>query len=212
MLITVISGRIVPNFTANWLRERGAEKLPGTDGLIERLVLPVTLLTGLYLSILPLSAVSGGLALAAGVLHLMRLARWRGLSTAREPLLFVLHLAYAWLPLGYLLSGAAIFGWGVPATAALHALTVGGVVFMIFAISTRVALAHTGRKLHAAGLTVIAYWLMLLAAFIRVSSPFGATYLTLIDTAAVFWVLSFAIFLWVYYPILTGESVGENSA
>ncbi len=212
LLITVISGRIVPNFTANWLRSRGVEKLPVTGGLIERLVLPVTLLTGLYLSLAPHSLVTSGLALTAAVLHFLRVMRWRGLATAREPLLFVLHLAYCWLPLGYFLSGAAILGWGVPATAAMHSLTVGGATFMILAISSRVSLAHTGRQLYATRLTVAAYCLMLLAATVRVLSPFGSAYLTLIDTAAVFWVLSFAIFLWVYFPILTGEAVGENSA
>jgi len=45
--------------------------------------------------------------IVAGVLHGVRLARWRGAGTTAEPLLLVLHVAYGWLAVGLALLGAA---------------------------------------------------------------------------------------------------------
>ncbi len=207
MLITVIGGRIVPAFTTNWLRARGEKRLPVVNESVERAVVLATLLTGLYAVFLPLSPFTGMLALVAGMVHLLRLARWRSLATTREPLLLMLHLAYAWLPAGYLLTAASLLGTDIPATAALHGLTIGAIAFMILAVTTRVALAHTGRPLHAARLTVLAYALLLLTAFVRVASPLGPAYLAWIDVTATGWLLSFGIFLRVYTPILLGPRV-----
>lgn len=212
LLITVIGGRIIPSFSANWLKAQGQERLPIMGGLVDRVVIFLTLSTGLFHAVIPLARVTGYLALAAGLLHGYRLLRWRGLATRREPLLFVLHAAYAWLPIGYLLLAVAIFTGVIPMTVALHALTMGGIAFMVLAVSTRVALAHTGRKLHAARLTVFAYWLLLLAVILRLISAFaGAQYFALIDASAISWMLAFALFSWVYWPVLTRPSVEVDS-
>jgi uncharacterized protein involved in response to NO len=141
-------------------------------------------------------------------MHGLRLSRWRGLATTEEPLLFVLHVAYLWLPVGYALTACSVFGWLFPPTAALHALTMGGVGGMILAVTTRVALAHTGRPLHAARLTVIAYCIFTIAVFVRVLGPlFDSGSLAMIDLSALGWIVTFAIFSWVYWPVLTGPRV-----
>jgi uncharacterized protein involved in response to NO len=120
-------------------------------------------------------------------------------------MLFVLHVTYLWLPVGYALMGLAAFGAIFTPTAALHALTMGGVAGMVLAVTTRVALAHTGRALHAARLTVIAYGVFMLAAVIRtLSSLSGTAYLGMIDLAAAGWIIAFGLFTWVYWPVLTG--------
>ncbi len=209
LLITVISGRIIPNFTANWLREQGQTRLPHTGEFIDRATILLTIATGLFAAIVPLSLVTGVLALAAALLHAIRLSRWRGMATRSEPLLFVLHAAYLWLPVGYLMTGFAVFGWWIPPTAALHALTAGAVSVMILAVTTRVALAHTGRQLRAARLTVVAYWVLTLAAVLRIVSPLGSYYLLLLDVSIAGWILAFMIFCWVYTPILTAPRVDE---
>ncbi|UCG72347.1 MAG: NnrS family protein [Chromatiales bacterium] len=205
LLITVIAGRIVPSFTANWLRAQGEERLPTPGGIVEPLVILATLGTGIAASLAPGSSGAGGLALVAAVLHGLRLARWRGLATTSEPLVLVLHLAYAWFPVGYALLAAASFTAWLPSTAAIHALAMGVIGSMILAVTTRVALGHTGRPLRAAPLTVLAYGVFTLAVVARVLGPFSAgAYLTWIDVAALGWVVSFALFSWVYWPILTG--------
>ena len=210
LLITIIAGRIVPSFTANWLRQRGATRLPRTGGLLEPLVILATLLTGIAGSVGPGHAITSLLAVITAILHALRLARWRGLATTTEPLLFILHVAYAWLPLGYALLGIAAWSSAVPFTAALHALSMGAIGSMILAVTTRVALGHTGRPLHAARLTTLAYGVFMLAVTARITGPMvdGAA-LPWIDAAAAGWVVTFALFSWVYWPILTRPALTD---
>jgi uncharacterized protein involved in response to NO len=204
LLVTIIAGRIVPSFTANWLRLQDKDQLPVNSDMINRAALLLTLLVGLSASFIPTHPLTGVLAFAAASVHGFRLGRWKGLSTLSNPLLFALHAAYIWLPFGYALLGCAVFGWLFTPTAALHALTMGAIGCMVLAVTTRVALGHTGRPLHAARITVFAYWLFLLAVLVRVLGPLtDAGYLLLIDLSASGWILAFSLFTWVYWPILT---------
>ena len=208
LLVTVIAGRIVPNFTANWLRKQGHTQMPVNNDLINRAALLLTILVGLSASFLPTHPLTGVLAVTAALLHALRLARWKGFATISNPLLFVLHVAYAWLPVGYALLACAAFGWLFSPTTALHALTMGAIGGTVLAVTTRVALGHTGRPLQAARATVVAYWLLMIAVVIRTLGPFsGFSYLLVIDLAAMGWVLAFAVFTWVYWPILSRSRV-----
>jgi uncharacterized protein involved in response to NO len=204
LLVTIVAGRIVPNFTANWLRKQGQDQLPVDSDLINRLTLSLTILVGLAAGFIPLHPITGVLGFAAALLHGFRLSRWMGFSTISNPLLFVLHLAYGWLPIGYVLLGCSVFGWIFTPTTALHALTMGAIGSMILAVTTRVALGHTGRPLTATKATVVAYWIFILAVLIRVLGPLtGIDYLLIVNLSAMGWMLAFAIFTWVYWPILT---------
>ena len=208
VLVAIIAARIVPVFTGNWLRQQGRSRLPVTSILLDRLALWLTIAVGLAASLLPTHAVTGALALAAALVHGFRLSRWCGFSTISNPLLFVLHVAYAWLPLGYALLACSVFGWLFTPTAALHALTMGAIGTMVLAVSSRVALGHTGRPLQAARATVLAYWVLMIAVLIRVLGPMtGEHYLLMINLSALGWVSAFAIFLWVYGPILARKRV-----
>ena len=175
VLVTAIAGRIVPSFTANWLRGQGllpeGRQAPRSTVAVEAATLGLTVATGLAVTFAPLSLWSGALAVATGVIHGFRLSRWSGLATLSEPLLLVLHVAYLWIPIGYLLIAWSVFGSVYPASVALHALTMGGIGSMILAMMTRVALGHTGRPLHAARLTVMAYIILTLAIGIRLLGP-----------------------------------------
>jgi uncharacterized protein involved in response to NO len=211
LLITVIAGRIVPNFTANWMRTHGKADVPADHVAVDRVTIALTVSVGVAVSIAPMNTITGVLAFAAALAHGVRLSRWRGLSTMEEPLLFIMHVAYAWLPIGYVLTGCAVFGWLVPPGAALHALTMGATGSMVLAVTTRVALAHTGRPVKASRLTVISYCIFQLAVMARVLAPLlPLDYLALLDSAALGWMASFALFVWVYWPVLTGPR--EDSA
>jgi len=208
LMITVIAGRIIPNFTANWLRAQGHERLPENHPMIDWTTMAATLATGVSVSFTPLGPVTGVLALVAAVSHAVRLARWRGLATTSEPLLFVLHVAYLWLPVGYALTALAAFGLVFPATAALHALTMGAIGNMILAVTSRVALAHTGRSLHAPRLIVISYAILNAAVVARILGPLNSgLYVEMIDLSALGWIVTFAIFTGVYWPVLTRPRV-----
>src|SRR5690606_17821876 len=152
----------------------------------------------------PYAAVSGGLMVAAGLANLVRLARWRGWLVRSEPLLWVLHLGYAWIGIGLLLLGlAALVPAAVPFTAGIHALTAGAVGVEPLAMMTRATRGHTGRARGADRSTTAIYVLILAAAVVRVCAPFHAEWSTaLLAASATLWALAFAGFVAVYGPML----------
>lgn len=104
MLISFVGGRIVPSFTRNWLAKQHPEiSPPAPFAVFDRVVLATTAAALTLWVAAPESAAAYWFELAAGLALAMRLARWRGQATLREPLLWVLHLGYGWLALGLLL-------------------------------------------------------------------------------------------------------------
>ncbi|MCA0201458.1 MAG: NnrS family protein [Proteobacteria bacterium] len=200
MLISLIGGRIIPSFTGNWLRRRGAEDLPVA---FDRFDIAVLTVSGFALAtwvIFDLTAIVGVLLLVAAVAHAARLARWRGSATWAEPLVWILHIGYAWLPLGLLLLGGSAWSPHVT-TSALHALTVGGMGTMILAVMTRASLGHTGAALTADRGTLIVYLLVLVAAAARLFAPFVAEhYMVILHVTAGAWIAAFALFTALYLP------------
>lgn len=207
MLISLIGGRVVPSFTRNWLVKRGAQHLPAGFGAPDRLAMLGSLLALGVWTVVPEGPTIAVLMLVAAALQFWRLVRWRGWAAAPEPLLWVLHLGYLWIPLGFLLMSLSQWLPTLPATGALHALTVGAIGTMTLAVMSRAILGHTGRPLTAgAGLTTV-YLLITLAAICRV----GATVLDgigdqLMVAAAVSWSASFIGFLMVCGPMLLGRA------
>lgn len=208
LLVAIIAARIIPAFTGNWLRQQGHTRMPVVNDHVNHAALSLTILVGLMASFAPAHPVTGILAFAAALVHGYRLSRWRAFSTTTNPLLFVLHAANAWFPVAYVLLGCSVFGWLFTPTTALHALTMGAIGTIVMAVTTRVALGHTGRPLQAARATVVAYWLLMIAVLIRVLGPLtGSAYLLMIDLSAAGWIAAFGMFLWVYWPILTRARV-----
>ncbi len=208
-LVAIIAGRIIPSFTTNWLKAQGAgdEAMPRIVPALDIAAIIMTIVTGLAITFAPISPVSGALALLAAGVHAVRLSQWSGLRTVSEPLLVVLHIAYLWFPLGYAVAALSAFGGYLP-SAALHGLTIGVITGMIVAMMSRVALGHTGRPLHAARITVLVYVLWMLTVLVRLSGPLlGDWYILTVETAASIWMVAFALFAWVYWPILTKPRV-----
>src|SRR5690606_18967013 len=170
LLVAMIGGRIVPAFTRNWLSKQG---LGGSMPVLPtRFDMAVILLTVLALGTwvtAPDHVLVAATALPAAVGHVVRLLRWRGWRTLSEPLLWILHLAYLWVPAGLLLVAcAALHPDRVPASAALHALTAGVIGTMMLAMMTRATLGHTGRPLSADPATTATYLLVVGSAVLRV--------------------------------------------
>lgn len=168
MLVGLVGGRIVPSFTTNWLKKRGEARLPVPFARFDRVSLALLALALLAWTVAPHAGSTAGLALVAGALHLVRLARWRGHRTLLEPLVAVLHVAYLWVGLGLVVVGLAGL---VPALAGLsgtHALSAGALGAMTLAVMTRASLGHTGRPLTADRTTVAIYALVGVGAVVRV--------------------------------------------
>lgn len=203
VLIALIGGRILPSFTRNWLAKRGAERLPAPFGRFDRLALLAAVVALLAWTVQPHDRLSGGLLLLAGLLQLLRLARWRGLATLAEPLLAILHLGYLWLAVGLLLLGLEILTGAPALRGAIHALAAGAAGTMTLAVMTRASLGHSGRALTAGTGTTLAYLLVTAAVAARVAAPvFPAAELTLLAGSALAWIAGFGLFLLLYGPIL----------
>jgi uncharacterized protein involved in response to NO len=201
-LIMLIGGRIVPSFTHNWLARENPGRLPAKFSVLDAASLG---LAGVSLAVwvaAPAAAASGALLLAAGLVHAVRLARWAGDRTRGEPLVLVLHVAYAFVPLGFWLAGAsALWPASVPASAGIHAWTAGAVGLMTLAVMTRATLGHTGSALAAGGGTQLIYLCAFVAALARIAAAFVPD-MILLHGAAAAWVLAFGGFAAAYGPLL----------
>ena len=204
LLISLIGGRIVPSFTRNWLVKRGATTLPASFGWTDRVALGATAAAIALFAVAPESAPLAWAALAAAFAQAARLARWRGAATGAEPLVAILHIGYAFIPLGLALLGLSILTSAVPQTAALHAFGAGAVGTMILAVMTRATLGHTGRTLHADRATIALYAAIVLAALARLAAAFlpGMT-MTLLTISGALWCAGFLGFSLVYGRYLT---------
>ncbi|WP_127600152.1 NnrS family protein [Nitratireductor alexandrii] len=203
VLIALIGGRIVPSFTRNWLARNGDGRLPASFGIVDKAALAATVAAVAAWVAVPDLLASGGLLVLAGTLLAVRLARWRGDLAIREPIVLVLHLGYGWLAAAVFLLGAAILAPGLPASAAVHALTAGAVGTMTLAVMTRASLGHTGRAIEADGWTLAIYAAVSAGALLRVAAPFSDThYLTLLTAGGTLWSLAFLLFALRYGPIL----------
>jgi uncharacterized protein involved in response to NO len=203
-LITLVGGRLTPSFTRNWLVKHGAAQLPAPFGRLDAMAIGTGVVALLLWVTAPTGAATATLAALAAVLLAWRLARWRGWATWREPLLLILHLGYAFVPLGFaLLAGNAWRPESVPANAVIHAWTAGAVGTMTLAVMTRSSLGHTGHALSATPATTAIYIAIVLAAVLRICAPFTLDgYHALLNVSGAAWTLAFVIFVASYGPML----------
>ena len=181
-----------------------------------RFDLAALVMTGLALliwTIAPNAAPTPWAALAAGIAVALRLSRWRGLYTVTEPLLLVLHVGYGWLALGLLLLGLNGLTDVLPATTALHALTVGAVGTMTLAVMTRASLGHAGGPLSAGPVTKAIYGLITVAALLRILSPLAGNRVALsLWLAGASWSCAFGLFAVFYGLVLVRPRVRDEIA
>ncbi|HZD89286.1 MAG TPA: NnrS family protein [Pseudolabrys sp.] len=201
VLIMLIGGRIVPSFTNNWLARNNPGRKPAPFARLDMVTIAASVVALAAWIAAPFAELAGVLLLIAGALHAVRLARWAGDRTLADRLVLILHIAYAFIPLGFLLSGAAILALQVPPSAGIHAWTAGAIGLMTLAVMTRATLGHTGHALHAGPATQAIYGLVLLAALLRIVAAFTGS-LMLMEYAGGAWIVGFAAFTAVYGRLL----------
>ena len=201
ILFALVGGRVIPAFTRN--------AVPGSDP-VNKLWLEVLafgsllLLAGLTFASEKLAMhgwLPASLAFLAAGAHALRLAYWQPGMTFNNPLLWMMPVAYSWLPVALLLRGLADLGIALPGTW-IHALTAGALVSMMVAMMMRSTLGHTGRKLEASRADVITFLLLQLAVVLRVLAGVVGDYRTMTILAGVVWMAVFAVFLLRYAPML----------
>lgn len=205
LLISLIGGRIIPSFTRNWLVKFNPGRVPVPFGRFDGVAIGLSALALIAWIVMPLNAITGIAMAFVGMLHLVRLARWAGDRTARERLLVILHIGYAFVPSGFLLGALAGFGV-LPPSAGIHAWMAGAAGIMTLAVMTRASLGHTGQALTASPATQVIYAAIIVAALARV----GAVVLpaqsdALLHLAACGWVVAFLGFAIAFGPLLAGH-------
>lgn len=203
LLIMIIGGRIIPSFTRNWLTRRNPGRLPVPFGRFDVATIVISALALAGWISLPGRSETGLALLVAAGFNAFRLSRWAGDRTWRDPLVLILHLAYAFVPLGLLLCALAIFMPGTVAPAAgLHTFGVGAIGTMTLAVMVRATLGHTGRPLHAGKAGCFVFGAILLAAAARIAAALGVPGDWLIHLAACGWALAFLGFAGLYGRML----------
>ena len=202
MLIMVIGGRIIPSFTRNWLMRQTPGRLPAP---FARFDLTCLVMSGLALLLWIAEPVGpgAGMALAlAGILNIVRLGRWAGDRTLADRLVLILHVGYAFVPLGFLLGSLSALDLVAP-SAGIHAWTAGAIGIMTLAVMSRASLGHTGRPLVASPALQAVFAAVLIAAAARICAVLHPEWAgPLLYLAAFAWAAAFLGFAALYAPLL----------
>ncbi len=208
-LVSLIGGRVVPSFTRNWLVQRRSEQLPIPFSKGDKIVMAIGIVALLLWIFAPAEPLVGVALAAAGIAHFWRLLRWAGRHTGAEALVWVLHVGYAFVPLGFLAMAAAAFGW-IQAAAGQHLWMAGAIGLMTLAIMTRASLGHTGRTLTASGGTTAIYLALIASVLARLAYGIWGI-MWLVHLAGGLWILAFGGFAVVYWPVLVRPRIAKKA-
>lgn len=199
LVVAIMAGRVVPAFTNNAVTGAGARR----NRWVEHGALG-TVIALIFLDLLQSTLVAAVVCLAGAGLHAVRLALWAPLATRARPILWILHLSYAWVAVHLALRALAGFDLVAPMLAT-HALTIGVIGGLTLGMMTRTARGHTARALKVGPWEVSAYVLVHAAAVVRVLLPLAvpSAYAAFVGLSAALWFAAFAVFTVVYYPILS---------
>jgi uncharacterized protein involved in response to NO len=199
IMISLIGGRVIPFFTTNVI----ADAKPSQNIWIEKLHLISLAVTGALVMFWEFSIITAVVALLTGIIQSIRYFLWQPWKSFRVPILLILYLGYIWIPIGLFLRVFASMGW-ISSSPSTHAFTSGAIGIMIYGMITRVALGHSGRKIHATPIIILGYVFIFASSVIRVFGPlvFPAHNLSFIETSGWLWMGAFTIYVFIYAPIL----------
>lgn len=209
-LITLIGGRIIPAFSRNWMQTQGKTALPVQFNKFDGVCVLGGAAAMLSWSAMPDAQITAGLLIMASGLHFIRLSRWRGLQTLAAPILLILHLAYAFVPVGFMALGAG------SSAAGIHLLGIGAIGGMTVSVMIRATAGHTGRALIMSPLLYLGFLLIPSAAIVRaLASVLDGFYQPALVLSGALWVIGFAIVLagigrWLCLPGVTQAPTGSS--
>jgi uncharacterized protein involved in response to NO len=205
MVIVIVTGRVMPMFTRNGAPGSAPKSYP----LLEKIVLLAIFASAVINIIFGSGAAYAVSAIVAAMLLLVRWALCSPLATWRNPILWSLHAALVWLPIGYSLRAYSAIDASVTATLGIHALTIGVIGGLTLAMMTRTARGHTGRILKASLTETCAYVFIIGGAAVRVLMPLilPTLYLESVLLSAALWTLAFCLYLKVFAPWLLSARI-----
>lgn len=135
-------------------------------------------------------------------------ANWGFKRSFKARLLAVLHIAFLWVGVAFVLYGLdslAQFldlGWSA-GWAPLHAMGIGFFGAMLIGMVSRVSLGHSGRALQADAATWWLFWLLQVVALIRMLPDMAAGLMSASLTiwAGWLWLAVFLVWAWKYAPM-----------
>lgn len=194
-LIVIVGGRIIPAVTRDWMKAHGDPDLPSPFDVFDGVAIAMSAVALGFWATAPYAPTSALLLAFAALLNFARVARWHGGHTQGEGLIAILHVAYAFVPLGLAAMALAAFDpLLMPPSAAMHLLTVGALAIMTLAVMTRTSLEQTGGPLHADRFILALFVSMTLSMLARVAYALEPAYFLLMASAAL-WVVTFVMFL-----------------
>jgi len=212
LLIVLIGGRIIPSFTRNWLARENPGRLPVPFARFDVAAIGFSAATLALWTAQPSGRLTAAALAIAGALNIVRLARWAGDRTWRDRLVLILHIGYAFVPLGFLLASAAALDI-VMSDAGIHAWTVGAAGTMTLAVMTRASLGHTGNALVASAVTQAIYAAIVIAALARICFSLEPAWSELLlDITAIAWCIAFFGFAGSFGPLFVGKQRRAKSA
>ncbi len=203
VMISLIGGRVIPAFTVAALRRRGEEAKQTPQMKLDIFSLISLIVTAICMVVSPYTILLFVTAIISTIIHIIRMRRYHSKRILNDPMVWILHVGYAWLILGLFLlslSGLNVVSMSI----ALHALTAGAIGSMTLGMMCRVTLGHTGRNLVTTKLTLFIFLAIQISALLRV---FGVMLLPefsefIIVMSALIWSLCFSVYIWIYAPML----------
>ncbi len=210
VLLMLIGGRVIPSFTRNWLARREPGKMPKPFGRYDNIVVAGSAVGLVLWTFVESSPALGVLFAALGVAHIIRLARWAGLRVLSNPLLLVLHIFYAFVPVGFFVLAAGMW-WDNPAvnTGALHVFGIGATGGLTLSVMIRASLGHTGRTLATDRLLNVVMIAVVVSVTLRVIGAVWPQFDWAITGSALAWIVAFGLFAFRVGPWLIAPRAGR---
>ncbi|NIR81939.1 MAG: NnrS family protein [Gammaproteobacteria bacterium] len=206
LLLFTMGGRVIAAATSGAIRRTGAHLKGAAQHRLERAGVAVLGAMSLLDALLWAAPVAAILDLAAALVVLLRLLRWRAGRVVDVPEVSTLHLGYAWLAVGLLLKAAAQ-GLGVMnLSESMHGLMVGGLGTLSLVMMARVALQRLRRPIEFPPPVLAAVGLVSTAAVVRSLAILPELRLAMVEAAAIAWTAAFFVFaLFLGRLFLTGR-------
>ncbi len=200
MLLVIMGGRVIPNFTQNGIRGIALWKPSFLT-----IATPLATLFGIIGWVVFSPTFAFVACLFAASINITRWIGWKPWQTLRHPMVWILQLGYLWIPLTLLAMGCEALGI-VSRSLPVHTLAIGAMGLIIAGMITRTAMGHTGRPIVAGRLDIAFFLLVTFSALSRMlaatpwSVPHDKATLFLISGSA--WSMGFVIYAYRYAPWL----------
>jgi uncharacterized protein involved in response to NO len=208
LTVNVIGGRVIPAFTGNWLmmqarsKQQAEPKRPPPFGRQDQVASASTLVFAALFLWDNNSGVTALVGFIAAATQLLRWSRWQFYRTLHDPIVWVLHIGFLWIPVGIALLSGSAMNW-LPVSSGIHALMTGAATTMILAVASRAALGHSNRPLANNPLVTASYVGITITTVLRIIASISDNPLWM-TLATLAWVISLGLFAWRYTPILLG--------